>query len=238
MPTTRTTASKPAPAPRAWQRMLSGRRLDLLDPSPLDIEIEDIAHGLARVHPRARMPVPKKNLHDLHRGERHGVGPRVAPEDERRVRPNAAVEERVHVVGTPQFDPYADTTMRWTREEFFARLGGDPSRKLICFSGNNSYNGIEDPAQLRTLMEFIRSGRLRVTSATCGWGWSTRTKPESRCTVARYRAQPAAYAFSPCWAIAASTSAQDLTGGGRSETSIRSTVPLLSTWSSMSWFTP
>jgi hypothetical protein len=34
---------------RAWQRMLSGRRLDLLDPSPLDIEIVDIAHGLARV---------------------------------------------------------------------------------------------------------------------------------------------------------------------------------------------
>jgi uncharacterized protein len=34
---------------RAWQRMLSGRRLDLLDPSPSDIEIADIAHGLARV---------------------------------------------------------------------------------------------------------------------------------------------------------------------------------------------
>ena len=41
--------AKAAPPPRAWQRMLSGRRLDLLDPSPLDIEIEDIAHGLARV---------------------------------------------------------------------------------------------------------------------------------------------------------------------------------------------
>jgi 5'-deoxynucleotidase YfbR-like HD superfamily hydrolase len=40
---------KPLEKPRAWQRMLSGRRLDLLDPSPLDIEIEDIAHGLARV---------------------------------------------------------------------------------------------------------------------------------------------------------------------------------------------
>jgi 5'-deoxynucleotidase YfbR-like HD superfamily hydrolase len=38
-----------ASQPRAWQRMLSGRRLDLLDPSPLDVEIEDIAHGLARV---------------------------------------------------------------------------------------------------------------------------------------------------------------------------------------------
>ena len=46
------TAKKPSPSKtmgRAWQRMLSGRRLDLLDPSPLDIEIEDIAHGLARV---------------------------------------------------------------------------------------------------------------------------------------------------------------------------------------------
>jgi uncharacterized protein len=43
-------ASKPTAANvRAWQRMLSGRRLDLLDPSPLDIEIADIAHGLARV---------------------------------------------------------------------------------------------------------------------------------------------------------------------------------------------
>lgn len=42
----RTTVKTPA---RAWQRMLSGRRLDLLDPSPMDIEIHDIAHGLARV---------------------------------------------------------------------------------------------------------------------------------------------------------------------------------------------
>lgn len=35
--------------PRAWQKMLSGRRLDLLDPTPMDIEISDIAHGLAFV---------------------------------------------------------------------------------------------------------------------------------------------------------------------------------------------
>ncbi|MCE0506320.1 MULTISPECIES: HD family hydrolase [unclassified Roseivivax] len=39
----------PPKQPRAWQRMLSGRRLDLLDPTPVDIEIEDIAHGLAFV---------------------------------------------------------------------------------------------------------------------------------------------------------------------------------------------
>jgi uncharacterized protein len=47
------TAGKNPPArdasTRVWQRMLSGRRLDLLDPSPLDVEIADIAHGLARV---------------------------------------------------------------------------------------------------------------------------------------------------------------------------------------------
>src|SRR6476620_4591581 len=57
MPTPRTPPSPTLPhkgggrkePQRAWQRMLSGRRLDLLDPSPLDIEIEDIAHGLARV---------------------------------------------------------------------------------------------------------------------------------------------------------------------------------------------
>ncbi|WP_264211757.1 HD family hydrolase [Leisingera thetidis] len=39
----------PAKPARAWQRMLSGRRLDLLDPTPVDIEIQDIAHGLAFV---------------------------------------------------------------------------------------------------------------------------------------------------------------------------------------------
>lgn len=40
---------KRKPPARVWQRMLSGRRLDLMDPSPVDVEIEDIAHGLARV---------------------------------------------------------------------------------------------------------------------------------------------------------------------------------------------
>ena len=45
----KTESKKDGLAERAWQRMLSGRRLDILNPSPLDIEIEDIAHGLARV---------------------------------------------------------------------------------------------------------------------------------------------------------------------------------------------
>lgn len=57
----RPTAKRTEP-PRAWQRMLSGRRLDLLAPSPLDIEIADIAHGLARV---ARWNGQTKGAHAL-----------------------------------------------------------------------------------------------------------------------------------------------------------------------------
>jgi hypothetical protein len=66
----------------------------------------------------------------------------------------------VHVVGTPQFDPYADESLAWTRAEFFARLGADPARPLICFSGNNAVNGPEDPAHLRCLLSAIRDGRI------------------------------------------------------------------------------
>jgi len=35
-------------APRTWQRMLSGRSLNLINPSAVDIEIHDIALGLSR----------------------------------------------------------------------------------------------------------------------------------------------------------------------------------------------
>ncbi len=43
------TAARVTSQGRAWQRMLSGRRLDIINPSPMDIEISDIAHGLARL---------------------------------------------------------------------------------------------------------------------------------------------------------------------------------------------
>lgn len=75
--------------------------------------------------------------------------------------PDVAANQ-VHIVGTPQFDPYADESVRWSRDEFFSRIDGDPNRPLICFSGNNSVNGKEDPHQLRVLLEFIRSGRVKA----------------------------------------------------------------------------
>lgn len=48
VPSDDTTRRLRAHAPRTWQRMLSGRRLNLIEPSPLDIEIADIARGLSR----------------------------------------------------------------------------------------------------------------------------------------------------------------------------------------------
>lgn len=69
--------------------------------------------------------------------------------------------ERVHVVGTPQFDPYADKSLLWPREQFFSRIGADPSRRLICFSGGDATGCPEDPEHVRVLMDLIRDGSIR-----------------------------------------------------------------------------
>ncbi|WP_442508742.1 hypothetical protein SH528x_000273 [Novipirellula sp. SH528] len=69
--------------------------------------------------------------------------------------------DRIHVVGTPQFDPYAEDELLWTREEFMRRIGADPARKLICFSGGEHTNAIEDQHHVRALMELIREGAIR-----------------------------------------------------------------------------
>jgi 5'-deoxynucleotidase YfbR-like HD superfamily hydrolase len=63
--------------PRVWQRMLSGRRLDLAHPSPVDVEIEDIAHGLARV---ARWNGQTKGLHAFSVAEHSVIVERICRE--------------------------------------------------------------------------------------------------------------------------------------------------------------
>ena len=68
--------------------------------------------------------------------------------------------DRVHLVGAPQFDPYADDDLLWSREEFCRRIGADPSRPLICYSGGDAGTCPEDPEHLRSLVEQIRSGRI------------------------------------------------------------------------------
>jgi len=69
--------------------------------------------------------------------------------------------DRIHVVGTPQFDPYGDPDMLWSREEFFRRIAGDAGRKLICFSGGDAETCPEDPGHVRVLLEQIRAGKIK-----------------------------------------------------------------------------
>jgi hypothetical protein len=68
---------------------------------------------------------------------------------------------RVRVAGTPQFDPYADKGLLWSREEFFRRLGADAARPLICYSGGDAATCPEDPLHAGMLAELIRAGRIR-----------------------------------------------------------------------------
>jgi hypothetical protein len=78
----------------------------------------------------------------------------------RRYYPDVAAA-RVHVVGTPQFDPYADASLEQSRAEFFRAVGADPSRPLICYSGGDHGTSPDDPEHARTLLEHIREGRVR-----------------------------------------------------------------------------
>jgi hypothetical protein len=68
--------------------------------------------------------------------------------------------DHIQIVGTPQFDPYVDSSIVWPREEFFRRVGADPNRKLICFSGGDAGTCPEDPDHVAGLMRLIRSGQI------------------------------------------------------------------------------
>lgn len=78
---------------RAWQRMLSGRRLDLLNPSPLDVEIEDIAHGLARV---ARWNGQTKGAHAFSVAQHSVLVERIASELNPRLARSARLMALLH----------------------------------------------------------------------------------------------------------------------------------------------
>lgn len=69
-------------------------------------------------------------------------------------------ESRIHLVGTPQFDPYEDESLLWSREEFFARIGADPGRPLICYSGGDAGNVPADQFNVNALCELIQDGKV------------------------------------------------------------------------------
>jgi hypothetical protein len=68
--------------------------------------------------------------------------------------------DSIHIVGTPQFDPYGDPGLIWTREEFFRQVGAEPARQLICYSGGDTGNCPDDASHVRILMQAIRDGRI------------------------------------------------------------------------------
>jgi hypothetical protein len=70
-------------------------------------------------------------------------------------------EQCVHIVGTPQFDPYADASLLWSRDEYCRRVGADPQRPIICYSGGDPGNAKEDPQHLDVLLRQIRAGQIR-----------------------------------------------------------------------------
>jgi hypothetical protein len=69
--------------------------------------------------------------------------------------------DRIHVVGTPQFDLYCNEAFAGDRTEFFTRIGADPSHPLICFSGGDTRTSPEDPDHVRILMDLIRADRIK-----------------------------------------------------------------------------
>lgn len=66
-------------------------------------------------------------------------------------------QDHVHVVGTPQFEPYFDMDLVEDRMAFLSRLGLDPGRPVICFSGDDVTTSPFDPQYLADLAEALRA---------------------------------------------------------------------------------
>jgi hypothetical protein len=67
---------------------------------------------------------------------------------------------RVFVVGSPQFELYADSELTWTRDRLFTELGLDPARKLICYSGGDTRTCPDDPDHLDLLCQLVEDGQI------------------------------------------------------------------------------
>jgi hypothetical protein len=88
------------------------------------------------------------------------VWSRVMRDELLRYYPDVAPSQ-VHVVGTPQFDPYGDPRLIMPRADFLNSLGADPDRPLICYSGGDTGNCPFDHEHVRILLQLIRDGAIR-----------------------------------------------------------------------------
>ncbi len=67
---------------------------------------------------------------------------------------------RIHIVGTPQFDAYANSNLLWSRKVFCDHIGAAGDKTLICYSGGDRYTSPDDQDYVRNIMELIRCGRI------------------------------------------------------------------------------
>ena len=63
--------------------------------------------------------------------------------------------QRVKVVGTPQFESYRDESLFETRAAFLEKLNLDPSRPVVCFSGDDVLTSPYDPVYLEDLAQSL-----------------------------------------------------------------------------------
>lgn len=80
-------------------------------------------------------------------------------EDLLRHRPDLR-SDQIFITGTPQFDFHRRADLLWDREEFFGRIGGDPTRKLITYAANVEQIFPDEPEVVAQLWEAIQDGRI------------------------------------------------------------------------------
>jgi hypothetical protein len=103
---------------------------------------------------------------------------------------------RIHVTGTPQFEPYFDTALHDTREAFFAAHGLDPRRPVVLYSGDDHMASPHDPLYLADLAGALRglpeAKRPQLLFRRCPTDTSGRHEP----VLERY---PAIRRAAPLW---------------------------------------
>lgn len=69
-------------------------------------------------------------------------------------------KEKILVTGTPQFDFYEEEKLVFLKDEFYNRFDLNPSKKIICFSGDDALTSPDDPSYLEDLAEQIMQHQL------------------------------------------------------------------------------
>ncbi len=176
-------AKRETTANRPWQRMLSGRRLDLLDPSPLDIEIDDIAHGLARV---ARWNGQTAGAHAFSVAQHtlmvDDILAKIAPEVGATGRLAGLLHDAPEYVIGDLISPFKATARRRLSRGRSAAAGGDPHALRIA--GN---------ARRRRLRQ--RSRRPTASPPTTKRSTSRASRKPRRCAISGGRETAKATAF-------------------------------------------